>query len=201
MSLTQEQITKNKEMFIKLCKENIKRDGIDMLLNRLSDSDFFIAPCSTKYHLNYRGGLCQHSLNVYETLLKLCCVFDIDIQANLETLTIVSLFHDYCKADFYKLEVKPVKEGSVWVNKHVYTIDDALPLGHGEKSLFLVSRCIDVTDEEACAIRWHMSAFDNAFRGGEPAFNTASEKYMLVSLLSSADLLSSRVIEKVEELF
>lgn len=194
--LNQEQITKNKDAFIKLCKENIKRDGLDVLLKRLSDSDFFIAPCSTKYHLNYRGGLCQHSLNVYDALLKLCCVFDIDIQSNLETLTIVSLFHDYCKADFYKSVTKPVKVGLKWEMTQGYDIDDTLPLGHGEKSLFLINRCIDLTDEEACAIRWHMGAFDNAFRGGEIAFNNASEKYMLVSLLSSADLLASKVIEK-----
>lgn len=194
--LTNEQVQKNKASFIKICKENIKRDGLDILLRRLEMSDFFIAPCSTRYHLNYRGGLCEHSLNVYETLLKLCCVFNINIDNYIETLTIVSLFHDYCKADFYKSVMKSVKKGSVWTTEPGYEIDDILPLGHGEKSLYLISRCIDLTDEEACAIRWHMGAYDCACKGGEMAYNTACEKYKLVSLLQSADNLSTRLLEK-----
>lgn len=194
--IAQNKLQENKERFIALCKENIHRDGIDVLLDRIQDSDFFIAPCSTKFHLNYRGGLCEHSLNVYDTLLKLCCVFNVDINSNIETITIVSLFHDYCKADFYKQVIKPVKEGTQWVQKTVYEISDELPLGHGEKSLYLISRCIDLTNEEACAIRWHMSAFDNAFKGGEQSFNTASERFDLVSLLSCADLLATRLLEK-----
>ena len=194
--ITNEQVQKNKASFIKICKENIKRNGIDILLRRLEISDFFIAPCSTRFHLNYRGGLCEHSLNVYETLLKLCCVFNIKIDAHIESLTIVSLFHDYCKADFYKPVMKSVKKGTQWTMEPGYEIDDMLPLGHGEKSLYLISRCIDLTDEEACAIRWHMGAYDCACKGGEMAYNAACEKYELVSLLQSADNLSTRLLEK-----
>ena len=196
MIITESQIKKNKETFLQLCKENIKRDGIDILLNRLQDSDFFIAPCSTKYHLNIRGGLCAHSLNVYQVLLELCGQFNVNIVENLETLTIVALFHDYCKADFYKTEMKSVKEGFQWITKPVYVVNDNEPLGHGEKSLYLIARCIDLTVEEACAIRWHMGPYDNAYKGGEQAFNTASEKYDLVTLLHAADLLATKFLEK-----
>lgn len=195
-NLTNDQIVKNRQLFIQLCKENIHRDGLDKLLDRLQESDFFIAPCSSKYHLNFRGGLCQHSLNVYQMLLELCSMLNVKVSQNLETLTIVALFHDYCKADFYKSEMKSMKEGNQWITKSVFVIDDQLPLGHGEKSLYLISRCIDLTSEEACAIRWHMGAYDNAMKGGEQAFNSACERFELVTLLHTADLLSSRCLEK-----
>ena len=41
-----------KEEFLNICNEKIKRDGIDNLLKWLNDSDFFIAPASTKFHGN-----------------------------------------------------------------------------------------------------------------------------------------------------
>ena len=47
-----------------------------------------------------------------------------------------------------------------------YTFRDAFPLGHGEKSLFLITRHIALTEEEALAIRWHMGAYDDAVKGG-----------------------------------
>lgn len=46
------------------------REGSEDLLSLLRKSDFFVAPASTKYHLNVEGGLCAHSLSVYQTMLK-----------------------------------------------------------------------------------------------------------------------------------
>ena len=49
---------------------HIKRDGIDDLVNWLhSDTDFFTAPASTRFHGNYEGGLVEHSLHVVEYAL------------------------------------------------------------------------------------------------------------------------------------
>ena len=60
----------NKERFIEIYKEKIKREGADKLLDFLlsSSSDFFTAPASTRFHGNYEGGLLEHSLNVYDCL-------------------------------------------------------------------------------------------------------------------------------------
>lgn len=60
-----------KEKFIQFCKV-IKRDGIDKLLEWLEKSDFYRAPASTRFHGNYEGGLLDHSLNVFEELVRLC---------------------------------------------------------------------------------------------------------------------------------
>ena len=64
-------IEENKEEFLRIARENINRDGIEELLKFLESTDFFTAPCSTKFHLSEKGGLCQHSLNVYDRLLRL----------------------------------------------------------------------------------------------------------------------------------
>ena len=57
-----------KEEFISIYNENIKRKGADKLLEYLKKSDFFTAPCSTRYHGAYEGGLVEHSVNVYHCL-------------------------------------------------------------------------------------------------------------------------------------
>ena len=46
----------------------IDREGIDNLINMLEKTDFFTAPASRNYHLNYEGGLAEHSWNVYQKL-------------------------------------------------------------------------------------------------------------------------------------
>ena len=50
----------NKQKFLDICREDIKRDGIEELLKWLENSDFFTAPASTRFHGNYEGGLCEH---------------------------------------------------------------------------------------------------------------------------------------------
>jgi len=47
-----------------------ERKGIDRVIKFLESSDFFEAPASTRYHGNYKGGLAEHSLNVYEIFKK-----------------------------------------------------------------------------------------------------------------------------------
>jgi len=58
-----------KEEFIKIYTENITRNGSRELLNWLETTDFFTAPASTKYHCACEGGLVQHSVSVYHTLM------------------------------------------------------------------------------------------------------------------------------------
>ena len=58
-----------KEAFLQIYRENIHRDGADALLDYLEHkSDFFTAPASARFHGAYAGGLCQHSVNVYQCL-------------------------------------------------------------------------------------------------------------------------------------
>ena len=127
----------NKEDFISLVKENIKREGIDKLINYLESTDFFEAPASSMYHSDYDGGLIDHSYNVFK-LLSESDKLDHNIYS-MESIAIVSLFHDVCKANFYVKGERNVKsEEGKWIKVPYYKIDEAFPMGHGEKSVYIV---------------------------------------------------------------
>ena len=92
----------NRERFIQLCSK-IERSGKADLMMWLEQSDFFVAPASAKYHGSYEGGLVEHSLNVYDALVKLLTIYP-EIQVSEESIAIVALFHDLCKVNMYKKE-------------------------------------------------------------------------------------------------
>lgn len=79
-----------------------------------------------------------------------------------ETVAILGLLHDVCKVNVYHEENKRRKhpDSGAWEDYKGYTYRGSLPLGHGEKSLFLIARFMPLTDEEALAIGiWeHMTA-------------------------------------------
>lgn len=186
----------DKDTFLDICRNEIHRDGIDNLLAWLVKSDFFTAPASTRYHGNYEGGLCAHSLNVYNTLKDLCAIYL--PEAPQETIAIVGLFHDFCKINFYKMGSRNVKDEATgqWVKKDVWEIDEKIPLGHGEKSCIILQWYIKLTIEELLAIRWHMGEFDTAVKGGDRGLDGAQDYSKLVTLLHTADTLASNLMDK-----
>lgn len=181
----------NQEEFIKIYKENITRVGSEELLNYLQSSDFFTAPASTKFHLAEEGGLCRHSINAYKRYLK-----NIEIEygdkwqerISPESVAIIGLLHDICKTNYYKVEYRNVKEEGVWVQKPYYTVDDALPYGHGEKSVYIISGFMRLTREEAMAINWHMGGFDTRVRGGDYSLAEAFYTYPTSVLFHISDI-------------
>ena len=177
------------------------RPGAEEFLEWLSGTDFFTAPASTRFHLSEPGGLCQHSLNVYGRMIHLVRAVFPDDAANMErTAGIVSLLHDVCKAGFYGTEMRNKKdESGKWVQVPFYTVDDKFPYGHGEKSVFLIERFMRLTTEEAVSIRWHMSGFDEAVRGGSYSVGAAYDKYPLAPLLHMADMMASHFDEAKED--
>ena len=80
-----------------------------------------------------------------------------------------------------------------WEEQPFYTIEDTLFYGHGEASVYILSSYIRLSREEALAIRWHMSGFDCAVKGGERAINGAYENYPLCAKLACADMLATYV--------
>ena len=182
--------------FMAIYNEKIKRKGADKLLAWLENQDFFTAPASTRYHAAYEGGLVEHSLNVYHTLMER---FD-PAKDNEESFAIVSLLHDVCKTGFYAIEMRNRKnKQGQWESVPFYTIDDQFPYGHGEKSVYLIERFMRLTTEEAVAIRWHMGGFDEAVRGGSFALAHAYEKYPLAVKLHMADLEATYLREQRRE--
>lgn len=182
-----------KEKFLELCRKNISREGIEDLLVWLEKSDFFIAPASTRFHLNVEGGLAEHSMNVYKRLNELVGI--VPTGSSLETLTIVSLFHDLCKVHCYKKDYRNVKEEGKWVQKEVFAHDEKFCYGgHGAKSVFIISQFMRLTPEEAVAIHNHMGMYDRA--PGDWSLGNAFEQYPLAMLLHMADEIATRVDEK-----
>ena len=152
-------LIENKERYLSLLRET-KRDGIENLISWLeNETDFFSAPASSKYHLSEPGGLCAHSLHVYEELGRLKRVYP-EIPLKKDSAIIIALLHDLCKADFYKQDVRNVKVDGVWTQVPYYTVAEKFVYGlHGGKSTYLAMKHIRLTDEEAVAITNHMGGF------------------------------------------
>lgn len=188
-----------KEKFISICKQEIHREGLDELLAWLEKSDFYNAPASTRFHGNYAGGLCEHSINVFEQLVKLYEIYG-DGSISHESLAVASLFHDVCKINYYKQGTRNVKdENGMWVAKAIWEVDEKVPLGHGEKSCIILQWYIKLTMDELLAIRWHMSGFDAAVKGGDYGLSKAQDMSKLVTLLSVADIISSNLLEETRK--
>ena len=171
--------------------QSIERKGITDLLGYLATTDFYFAPSSTKYHDTEVSGLLHHSMNVYGNLVRLNQIFEGDYPE--DTLKIVGLLHDLCKVNFYKRDFRNVKVEGIWTQQAYISVEDQLPLGHGEKSVIIIQRFLQLTDTEIFAIRWHMMAFDDLHctYAGNLAITTASTKYPLIVLLHMADLSAS----------
>lgn len=153
--LTQEQINANKEKFLSLI-QTINIEGMlkEELISFLEKSDFFTAPASTMYHASYKGGLCQHSLNVYDNLLTLVENYASHAELNphwcpelgedqeqpqyimrpnysADTLKIVALFHDISKVNFYEHYTRNVNTGekdangkTIWIQVPSFKVRD-----------------------------------------------------------------------------
>ena len=89
-----------KEEFLKLLR-TIKREGIEELIKFLESTDFFTAPASTRFHGDFAGGLVEHSMKVYEILVQKVKTSSKPIEVSDDTLKIVALLHDVCKANYY----------------------------------------------------------------------------------------------------
>lgn len=171
-------IVKVKEEFIAILKQ-VDREGMENLIDFLNKTDFFEAPASTRFHGCFKGGLLQHSMKVYEILKTKT--------EDSDSVKIIALLHDICKANFYKVDYRNAKnEQGVWEKVPYYTVDDTIPYGHGEKSVMMLSEFIKLTPEERYAIRWHMG-----FTEPKELYTTiglAYKKYPIALLMHEADL-------------
>lgn len=193
----------DKERFLQIYNENIKREGAEKLLDFLENkSDFFTAPASTRYHNAFEGGLLRHSLNVYDCL---CDYMErprikeqYKLTASAETIAVVALLHDICKVNFYRVSFRNSKNEKTgqWEKVPFYEINDTLPYGHGEKSVYMVSGFMRLSREEAMAIRWHMG-----FSGAEDknSIGKALEMFPLAFALSVADMEASYFLEGTDK--
>ena len=189
-----------KELYIDMLRRT-KREGIEDLIAYLEGSDFFEAPASTQYHGSYRGGLLEHSLNVYN-----CLVFEYenlkDAEFNLpeipeDSLIIVALLHDLCKVNCYVESTRNVKNEKTgqWEKVPYYKREPKMPMGHGGKSVFIAQKFIELHTFEAQAIFWHMGAWDTSPYMTLNELSQSYEMNLLAFLLHQADMKATYIVE------
>ena len=189
-------LEKQKQEFLTLCRENIHREGLEDLLNWLQTerrSDFFTAPASTRFHGAYKGGLCEHSLDVYSMAKKAISAYGLDLSE--ESVVISALFHDLCKVNFYKEDFRNQKIGDTWQKVPCYIIEEKYCFGgHGSKSVFLVQQFMKLKTDEAAAINCHMGATS----GGDSVRETSSayQAFPLAWIIHVADEAATYLLDR-----
>ena len=192
--MSEEDIDKRWQEFVTLLKQT-KREGIEGVIDWLANkSDFKEAPASTKYHLNCKGGLLEHSLNVYHILSDDLRPYLELLQIPEDTVILTALLHDVCKANMYITEMRNVKKDGEWIQEPYYKTDDLLPYGHGEKSVLIIqNRGVKLTALESMMIRWHMGFSDRM--PYDVTMSDAFTKFPECLLLHTADVLSTYFVE------
>ena len=187
-----------KAQFLAIYEENVKRDGAGDLLKWLSESDFFVAPASTRFHGSHEGGLLMHSLNVYHCLKEIVEQAGLQDAYSPETIAISALLHDISKVNFHKKGFRNVKdeETGQWYKKEVYEIDEKFPCGeHADKSIIIIQNFIRLEPEEILAIRAHMGGWDTAVKGGNGFVGKIFERSKLAVFLHFADMAATYLME------
>lgn len=220
--LSKEQIQKNKERFIELIS-SIKLEGanIEGFLRWVEhNSDFFIAPASAKYHCNYAGGLCEHSLHVYDALVKLVEDFAShfeyhenedgtsaeEVRVNSysdDSIKLVALLHDISKTNFYEQYDRNVKnEDGAWIQVKEYktreSADRFIFGNHEQNSEFIAHTFFPLSVEEASAILHHHGGM--SWDSAKDDISAVYERFPLALLLHLADMKATYLDEGNNEL-
>jgi len=112
------------------------------------ETTWLISPASTKYHLAVEKGLLIHSVGVAYNMMEIKKVMLPQIDD--EVCIVIGLFHDVGKLG---MPNKPLylnnENGSYHYNP------DSVSMGLAVRSLYLVSKFLKLTDDEAQAIAYH----------------------------------------------
>ena len=152
---------------------------------RLFGTGFFTGPASTRHHGAYEGGNYEHSVAVADFLIDMTEKGLITWQ-NPRSPWVVGIFHDLCKAGFYK-EIEPEGDSSI---QYGYNNNQVLS-GHGDKSVMLLSQYMALTGEEVLCIRYHMGAYVKEDWDG---YDRAIKLYPSVLWTHTADMYASKVV-------
>lgn len=227
--LAEQQIISNKNRFIEILSK-VTRAGsnIPELIDRMERGGFFTSPASTSYHSNCEGGLCDHSLKVYDTLTYLVkqsypseitdsngTVYvseDGKSMIDSDSIIIVSLLHDLCKMGFYEEYFRNEKRYSPtgtkkddrgffdWVSVKGYKIAPA-------KNRFTYSTHGHNSEYMVggfIPLTGEESLAIIHHMGVTPEVNLIDQSYIfsnhpLAALLHAADFISTFTLEKVDE--
>lgn len=191
-----------KELIENLLRDT-KRDGVENLISWMNENGFFTAPCSTQHHLCKEGGLAEHSYNVFEIMHSLAKTLCGEKKKNeiKDSIIICTLLHDIGKCGQfgkpYYVEnylSKTDKEGNPVRSAAKPYIANAelLNVPHEIRSLSIIDRFIDLTEEEQFAILYHNGLY------GDLKYQISGKETPMYLLLHFADMWASRV-EEVEK--
>lgn len=181
-----------KERIISLLKET-KIEGMNGLIEEMEAGGFFTAPCSGKFHLCREGGLAEHSLNVFNTLVALDAGMGFDL--DYTDMVVCALLHDLGKMGDYG---KPnyienvLKSGKVSEAEPYKTNPELYYEEHEIRSCMIINKHFALTEQQAAAIIHHNGLFgklDSSFG------NHGYDRDRLSFLLHTADMYCSRFIE------
>lgn len=156
-----------------------------------TETTWLESPASTRFHLNVKSGLLQHSVGVTETLLRLRSALAPEISE--ESCVIVGLFHDAGKVG---MPGKPryLPNDNKWevekLNKTYKVNPDEVYMGLAVRSLYLITKYVPLSDTESQAIVYHDGQYidDNKC--------VAQREEPLTLLLHYADYWTMRVFEE-----
>ena len=191
-----------KELIENLLRDT-KRDGVENLISWMNENGFFTAPCSTQHHLCKECGLAEHSYNVFEIMYSLAKTLCGEKKKNeiKDSIIICTLLHDIGKCGQfgkpYYVEnylSKTDKEGNPVRStaKPYITNAELLNVPHEIRSLSIIDRFIDLTEEEQFAILYHNGLY------GDLKYQISGKETPMYLLLHFADMWASRV-EEVEK--
>jgi len=169
----------------------IDRRGKLQLLNYLENNHYFTCPSSSQYHGAEEAGNFKHSILVTETALKLRDTLSPELPR--ESVIIAGLFHDLGKAQFLdKPNYIPnlLKNGKMSDSKPYMTNPDRLPIPHQTVSALILSKFIDLTEDEYYAVLYH-----NALYTPDGRVISGRETKLLM-LIHWSDMWASRFLEK-----
>lgn len=165
-------LIENKDRFIKTLF-SVNRTGFrkQELMNYLEENKFFEIHSIMDEDMNFEGGLLIHSLSVLDQMRKINHTFGMNLQE--DSIILTSLLHDVCCID----------------------VNNIFPVGHGEKSVFILQRFINLTNEEIMAINVHLGHADHRSVDYNN-FSCAFDISPLSLCLYMADMISSCYCEK-----
>jgi HD superfamily phosphohydrolase YqeK len=182
-----------KKEYIELLSKISSRKGVNELNAYLEKNGLYKAPASTKYHLCFEGGLVIHVVGVAKLALKLKEQLLPD--ASDESVILCSLFHDAHKVTDGFGHATYMKNEEWNKDKQPYNWNkEQLGYGNAHKSALLVSKFVDLTQDELQAIAYHDGPFVPSWE------DIKSDPYPLTLLIHYADMWSTWVVEKMKNM-
>ncbi len=181
-----------KEFFINKLKWALGNRWNDELLMALERGGFFTSPCSTQHHLSCTGGLLEHSLNVSSLAEDIGKLLGFENE-KLDSLITCSLLHDVGKmGQFGKANYVEniLKSGEQSKSKPYTSNSELMYVPHEIRSLQIIGKYIDLTEEESFAILHHNGMY------GDLKYTLQGKETPMQIVLHFADMWASRVMEK-----